>query len=251
MRRHLVLGAALVGLTIGGQTSWAALMAVDINDRTVADATNTPPGFESWVMNASGTTATQTLASGYTLTFDIFDDLDPNDGGTAGNNPGAFDDRDRVVPTTAPTLNEVYDDFIFAGASAGPTGGLDMTITGGALLPNTQYLVSVYSYDGIDANMASATQVRTANWLDGNNSDALAFATSFTINMPPTTDDQYKFTGIALTDGTGKLFLKGRRTTAGDVSVYVDAVEVDVVPEPTSLILLIAGCGSAGIRRRR
>jgi hypothetical protein len=242
MKRHLLSAVIVVGLCARGSSLVAALFAADINDRTVADSpTNTPAGFESWVIDTgttgSATTATQTLASGYTLKFEIFDDHDPNDGGAAGDNPGAFDDRDRVVPTTSPTLDQLYDDFIFAGGSAGPTGGLDMTISGGALLPNTQYLVSIYSYDGIDANMSSATPVRTANWLDGNNSDAFVLATNFTIATPPTTDDQYKFSGMAMTDASGTLFLKGRRTTAGDVSVYVNGVEVAAVPEPMSSAL--------------
>ncbi len=256
MKRHLVTAAVVIGFCLWGSSLFAALLAVDINDRTVADSlVNTPAGFESWVINTgttgSATTATQTLASGYTLSFDIFDDHDPNDGGAAGDSPGAFDDRDRVVPTTSPTLDQLYDDFIFAGGSAGPTGGLDMTIGGGALLPNTSYRVSIYSYDGIDANMASATPVRTADWLDGNNSDALVLSTNFTINMPPTTDNQYKFTGVAMTDASGILLLKGRRTTAADVSVYVNGVEVDAIPEPSSIALLFVAFGLLPLRKRR
>jgi hypothetical protein len=236
--------------------SAAPLLAVDINDRTVGDPTatdpgNTAPGFEAWSIDTgttgSATTATRTLASGYTVKFDVFDDHDPNDGGAAGDNPGAFDDRDRVVPTTAPTTNQLYDDFIFAGASAGPAGGLDLHISGGALQPNTAYRVSIYSYDGIDATMGSATPVRTAAWLDGNNADAPVLVTNFTVNLPPLTDDQYKFTGVATTDASGQLFLKGRRTTTGDLSVYVNGIEVNSIPEPASLALvLVSGLFTIG-----
>jgi hypothetical protein len=239
--------------------SAAPLLAVDINDRTVGDPTatdpgNTAPGFEAWSIDTgttgSATTATRTLASGYTVKFDVFDDHDPNDGGSAGDNPGAFDDRDRVVPTTAPNLNQLYDDFIFAGGSAGPAGGLDLHISGGALQANTAYLVSIYSYDGIDANMGSATPVRTAAWLDGNNADAPVLITNFTVNLPPLTDDQYKFTGVAVTDATGQLFLKGRRTTTGDVSVYVNGIEVNAIPEPAALALaMISGLFTVGVCR--
>jgi hypothetical protein len=161
-----------------------------------------------------------------------------------------MDDRDRVVPTTAPTLNQLYDDFIFVGGSAGLTGGIDIRISGGALTPNTPYFVSIYSYDGIDANMQSATQLRTAAYFDGNNSDAPVLTTAFTINMPPTTDSQYKFTGVALTDAAGQLFLKGRRTTAGDVSVYINGIEVSGIPEPSSWALVcLAGLWAGGARR--
>src|SRR5689334_13769902 len=111
MKRHLVSVFMFVSVCAKGSLLSAALLAVDINDRTVADATNTPAGFESWVINAGGNgvaTATQTLASGYTLTFDAFDDHNPSDGGAAGDDAAAFDDRDRAVPTTAPTLNDIY-----------------------------------------------------------------------------------------------------------------------------------------------
>jgi hypothetical protein len=261
MTRHLQLVVAALLAFGSPQMSPAALLSVDINSRSGGESgtpDNTPPGFESWVINTpSGgvTTAVQTLASGYTVQFDVFDDGDANDGGAAGNQAGAFDDRDRVSPTGTPTANEIYDDFIFAGASAGPTGGLDMSISGGALQPNTQYLVSLYSFDGISSSGGSSVPNRTADWFDGNNADALAFTVNFATNVHPTTDDQYKFTGVATTDATGKLFLKGRRVTAveiaNDLAVYVDGIIVDQVPEPASLIILGIGIAAASLRRFR
>jgi len=248
MNRQLMFCVLTAAAVWAAPSAKAALLAVDINDRTVgdpgpADPANTAPGFLPYVIS-SGTSSTG-VVGGYTLNFDVFDDGDANDGGAAGNQPGAFDDRDRVVPTGAPTLNEIYDDFLFVGGSAGPVGGIDMRISGGALLPNTPYLVSVYAYDGIDANFGSATQTRTANWFDGNNGDAMVFTTQFTVNMPPTTDDQYKFTGVAITDGAGQLFLKGRRVTAADLAVYVNGVVVDAIPEPATLVL--AGVGGLAL----
>ena len=251
--RRLCLGVlfASAGATVA---SAAPLLAVDVNDRTVGDPTptdaaNTAPGFEAWLMD-TGTTTTRTLTSGYTVQVNVFDDGDANDGGAAGNQPGAYDDRDRTVPTTAGNLNEVYDDFIFAGNSAGPTGGLDVKISGGALLPSTQYLVSIYAYDGIDANMASAVPTRTANWLDGNNADAAVTTATFTINQPPT-GNEYKFTGVAVTDSAGMLFLKGRRVTAADVAVYLDGLEVNVIPEPSGAMLSCLAAAVLCARRRR
>ena len=262
MSRKLQFVMATLLFIGSAQWSRAALLSVDINDRTEGEAgtaANTPPGFESWVIDtASGSvaTATQTLASGYTLRFDVFDDGDANDGGAAGNQAGAFDDRDRPSPTGTPSANEIYDDFIFAGASAGPTGGLDMSISGGALQPNTQYLVSIYAFDGINSTGGgSAFPTRTANWFDGNNADAPVLTATFVTNVQPTADDQYKFTGIATTDATGKLFLKGRRVTANDIgvdlSVYVDGVIVDQVPEPASMLIIGIGIVAASLRRFR
>jgi hypothetical protein len=254
MNRPLLLLALSVSLAVTTPVVAAPLLAIDINDRTAGDPTfndpaNTAPGFSPYIIS-SGTNSTG-VVNGYTVNFDVFDDGDPNDGGAAGNQPGAFDDRDRVVPTTSPTLNQLYDDFLFVGGSAGPVGGVDLSISGGALLPNTPYRVSIYSYDGIDATGASGTQVRTANWLDGNNADAPVLTTVFTVNMQPTTDDQYKFTGVALTDATGKLLLKGRRATAADVSVYVNGVAVNAIPEPSSLALMCLWALVADVRKRR
>jgi hypothetical protein len=250
MRRQLcAFGIATIFavMTADSEKAGAALLSIDVNDRTEGEATsdpsnNTAPGFSPFVISGTAPiTTTSSVVNGYTVTMTVFD----SNGATGG--AGAMDDRDRVVPTTAPSLNEVYDDFLFVGNSAGPTGGLDVTISGGALAPTTPYLVSIYAYDGIDANMASATQTRTATWSDGNNADALMFNATFTINMPPTTDGQYKFTGVALTDGAGQLLIKGRRVTAADLAVYVDGLEVDVVPEPTATALLCMACGTIGL----
>lgn len=259
MTRQLTLLATWLIIAVIAPQAPAALLAVDVNERTAdvdgPPGPDTPAGFESFVINTAGnsgvTTATQTLPSGYTVTFDLFDDGNANDGGAAGNQAGAFDDRDRISPDTAPTLNQLYDDFIFAGASAGPAGGIDVKISGGALLPLTNYLVSIYAYDGISSTGASATPVRTATYVDGNNADAPVLTTVFTTNIRPAADETYKFTGIARTDAAGQLFLKGRRATAADVSVYINGLEVSAIPEPASLTLTVLGMASLLMARRR
>jgi len=257
MKRHLVSIAVMLILGAWCNVASAALLlAVDINDRTeggvleAGQPLNTAPGFSPYVM--SGSPSSTGVVGAYTVKFDAFDDGDPNDGGAAGNQAGQFDDRDRVVPTTTPNSDQLYDDFIFVGASAGPVGGIDLRISGGSLLPNTPYLFSLYAYDGISASFGTATPVRSANWFDGNNSDALVFNATFVVNVPPVTDDQYKFTGIARTDAAGQLFLKGRRVTTADLAVYVNGFLVRNVPEPGSLFLIgVGGVALAGWRRRR
>jgi hypothetical protein len=254
MTRHLMFLAAWA--LLGGLTpASAALLSVDINDRTEGEAANpvvnTASGFSPYTIS-SGTNSTG-VVNGYTVNFDVFDDGNPNDGGAAGNQAGAFDDRDRDTPNGTPTHNQLYDDLIFVGNSAGPTGGVDLTISGGALLPSRSYLVSIYAYDGISeaGGGASATPVRSANWFDGNNLDALVFNTTFATNVRPATDDAYKFTGVAMTDGAGKLFLKGRRVSSGDVSVYVNGFVVSGIPEPASLALAGACLPLAALATRR
>ncbi len=254
MKRQLM--TSLVFTLVAAPVASAAMLAFDVNSRSASSIT--VAGFEPWTIDTpSGpvSTATQTLASGYTVRFDVYDDGDPNDSGSAGNNAGAFDDRLRSSPTGTPNYNNLYNDFIFAGASTGPTGGLDMTISGGALAPNTQYVVAIYSFDGINATGGSTYPNRVAKWLDGNNADQLVTMVNFATNVHPTTDDQYRFTGIATTDATGKLFLKGRRVSAEsiatDISVYVNGVEVMAIPEPATLVPLCLAVGLALCRRHR
>jgi hypothetical protein len=268
MKRQLVvLFACLILAAQGAVASAATLLSVDFNDRTAGTGggvTNTQAGFSSWKM--SGTTAASSAlesqaAGAYNVTLQAFDDgLDENNVTTGIQNTTAqIDDRLRTTPANsgAFTFADLYDDVIFAGTSAGPTGGLDMTVSGGALLPNSQYVVSIYAFD---SGSTPAPQPRTANWLDGNNADALVLATSFNGATLPTANDQYKFTGVAMTDAAGKLLLHARNTTpyatagGATIGVIVNGFEIGEVPEPTSIALLVAGAAilnSIGLRKRR
>jgi hypothetical protein len=252
MRVFLAIAAAavLTAMMLTGRAS-AALLAVDVNDRTVVDTPNTAPGFSQFQL--SGTTAavgdTTAVVGGYTVTVTAVN--------AAGAPQGGIDDRDRGAPAvTTPTLDQIYDDFIFTAAGVGVGGGVDMSInSGGALAANTPYLFSVYSFD---SGSTGQTQPRTSAWFDGNNADALVLVTSFAGSVLPVTDDQYKFTGIAMTDASGNLLLKARNTTANDSGgaitpgVFVNGFEIDVIPEPSSwaLVCLAGLCGGAARRRR-
>jgi hypothetical protein len=251
------------------QISSAALLSVDINDRGTAPpgtASATMAGFSPFLM--SGTTlassALETQAVGaYTVTLQAFDDGLDEHAVTAGvqNTVGVIDDRLRGTPLNGGSLTyeSLYRDIIFAQISNGPTGGMDLTVSGGALLPNTQYLISLYAFD---QGSTPLPQPRTANWLDGNNSDTLVLSTSFSGAALPSTDFQYRFTGIAQTNGSGVLFLKGRNTTgnvptgstgagAVQIGVFINAFEIDVVPEPTSIGLVMFAAVLVGLAPRR
>ena len=260
MNRQLVYLTAC--LTLGGfaQVVSAALLAVDVNDRTAADTPNSVAGFESFVL--SGTTATvstpttQTIGA-YTVKIAPFDDMMDENTVTEGvqDTAGVLDDRDRTTPTDGGsfTFAQIYDDFVFAQTGNGPTGGMDLTISGGTLVPNTPYRVAIYAFD---TGSTAAPQPRSATWLDGNNASALIVNTSFSGADLPTTDDQYRFAGTALTDASGVLRLLGRNTTpngtngATSIGVFLNGFEIDVIPEPGSLVLVAAAAATLLLRRR-
>jgi hypothetical protein len=201
--------ALLLCCTLANASQAQSLLKVDVDARA-GDSTAGPPGdntvagFGAFTLTP-GTTGAQLSATGvvngYSISVSAIN-------GSGGEQVG-LDDRDRATPTTAPTLNQLYDDFIFAGAGLGVGGGIDVKVSGGSLQPNTPYAFSSYAFD-----TGSTGVVRTADWFDGNRNFALSYTTSFAGATSPATDDQYKFTGIAMTDATGQLYLRGRNTTA-------------------------------------
>jgi hypothetical protein len=264
MKRQLVsLSLVLMAAGVSSVAS-AALLSVDFNDRNAGAGggpSNTQSGFSAWKM--SGTTAAssavETQAVGaYSVAVQAFDDHQDENNVTAGtqDTTGQIDDRLRTTPTNAGSLTfaDLYADVIFAGTSTGPTGGMNLTVSGGALLPNTQYLVSIY---GFDSGSTAAPQPRTANWLDGNNADALVLTTSFNGGTLPTSNDQYKFTGVAQTDASGMLTLKGRNTTpyssggGATIGVVINGFEIAEVPEPASFGLFLTTAAMLQLRRQR
>jgi hypothetical protein len=239
----LIVLVATIALTPSGSAQ--VLLAIDVNDREIVDTPNTPPGFSTFQLSgtAGAVGSTSAIVDGFTVSVTAVN--------ASGAAVGGIDDRDRVGPSGPSSLNQLYDDFIFTAAGVGIGGGIDLTIGNNpsVLLPNTQYVVSIYSYD---RDSTLAPQPRTAAWLDGNNGDTLLFATAFSAAAEPATDDQYKFTGIAVTDAAGTLFLRGRNTNADTTpGVFVNGIEIRQIPEPSSALILAFGLAMLGSARTR
>jgi hypothetical protein len=207
----------------------APLLAVDVDDRTEADAGNTAPGFQAFTLTgAGGVPSTVRTIGGYTVSATAVNSSHAGQGG--------LDDRDRTTPSGTAGLNQLYDDFIFAPLDVGLGGGIDLRVSGGALAPNTQYEIAIYAFD---SGSAPAPQPRTADWLDGNNGNAMFLQTAFSAAALPTSDDQYRFAGLAMTDSFGALLLRGRSTTGlpSSPGVFVNGFEIGIPAPPVGLML--------------
>lgn len=226
-RRRAVQTAAAAAVTgmVAGVAQAVPLLAVDVNSRTgeaappVPAGDNTVAGFNEFLLPAGSPIAVASATYGsYQVTMSTVN--------ATGVPTGAFLDRDRTLPSTTPTLNQLYDDFVFAPFSGtgnvGAGGGINLEIkSGGALQPNKLYSVSVYAFD------TSTTGGRTANWLDGNSLDGFAVAATFNGSTAPTTDEQYKFTANYRTDASGNLLLKARETGGAGHAVFLNGFEVN------------------------
>jgi hypothetical protein len=230
--------AVMTVLLLAGTSSAVTFLKVDVNARAGEPTPPAPPGdntvsgFSPYTMQTGTTGGLGTSSgtvNGFTITLTA---VNPD-----GVPTGVFDDRDRATPTTAPTLNQLYDDFIFANqGTTGDGGGLDMVInSSGGLMPNTQYAVSLYSFD------TGSTGLRTANWLDGNSANAVVITTAFDGANSPTSDNQYRFNGIFRTDGSGNLLLRARETAAASHGVFLNGFEIsdELPPPPVELTLRV------------
>lgn len=133
-------------------------------------------------------------------------------------------------PSTTPQLNGVpnenlYRDFVYKGS----TSGYDMTLTIEGLLPNYDYLLTVFSYD-----YGSNTYYREAEWLVDSK---VVLTTGFgSASIPkeeqiPVTETDYSSSGIVRSDAAGKIVMTSRRGS-GDLGngnyAFVNALIVNV-----------------------
>lgn len=256
MRIQLSRGVASLALAVAGVVAVdgrvadaAPLFAVDVNDRS-PDTTGDPdsgtqPGFLPYYLGPLGVESTFSNTAGvtqavgdYSVTFAPAAGYADSSGGT-----GYLRDLDRdfsLPPGSTMTYHEVYDDFVFQNFVS---GGIRLTVSGGQLAPNTQYSISLYSYDH------GSTGLRTADYVDLNNNNAYVLTTSFAGGTVPFTNESNKYTGFAMTDASGVISLRGYSTSASPAN-FISGFEINAVPEPTAALGLI-GLGGLLMARRR
>ena len=182
---------------------------------------------------AGGTTATGIPG----LTFDA-------NGNFNGSNPNPITSQDRATPVDHETgtnagftYGEVYRDFVFPNTS-GSAMGIELS----GLAASTTYTIKFYAYD------QNATRPATFTNLTGGASTVLG-----TINNPQlvfttaTSNDVYSLSANVTTDAQGRLLIA--ETNPGGLPI-LNALQLSTVPEPASLVALVAG-GVALARRRR
>ncbi|MBE0537230.1 MAG: lamin tail domain-containing protein [Phycisphaerae bacterium] len=148
------------------------VLKLDVNTSQANSPATTEGGFTSFVL--SGNPAS---AGGVTIFFQ-----------------GALADRRRDVPTGI-DLEQVLRDFVFGNAS-------DVRITLSGLQSGTAYNVIMYAYDAVSGGPRHA--VWTAN-------GAPLFETYFDGGIAPTSADDCKYTGTAVSDVTGTIVLQSAR----------------------------------------
>jgi hypothetical protein len=159
-----------------------------------------------------------------------------------------LDQRNRATPVDAAPFDQgaLLRDFVFAGAGAADVTGLDVTVDG--LVPNQQYLVSLWSYD------SGSPGLRVADWTSNG---VLVNENARFDTVLPATNDDYRFSFLTTADALGKLLISGRvdaMTLAPNApNVFLNGLQIRaIVPEPSSLAMAaIAGLAGLAIALRR
>jgi hypothetical protein len=197
-------------VSVSARPSAPQSLAIDFDDRS-ATPSDTQPGFNSFILTGSGTTTAPTtyLYGGVEATLT-----------SVGGAP--LDTRKRGAPTNsgAFTLQQVFDDFVFASQTSG-TNGLALTLK--YLDSNQTYNVTIHSFD------SSSVGSRVSDWYANG-----TFIQTWTFDgsVLPTADGQDAFTFPATADSNGTLQIQGLRNTGSgtQLGVFLNGVRIDALP---------------------
>lgn len=192
------------GDTLNPPAGAANVLRVDFNDRTDGEvgAANTEPGYAVMTLDENNSTF-----DGVKLTLSAY-------GATT------LDDRDRTGPVDAGafTLDQLYDDLIYAvGGGAGT--GMEILIEG--LVPNASYDVLLRSYDDLVSN------TRQSIWTEESSGQSVVIASPYNLSgsVAPTTNDDHAMRAELVSSPQGTLLLRGVQVGT-DRSVMINALEL-------------------------
>jgi hypothetical protein len=182
------------------------ILSLDFNDDDTsgeAGAANTETGFSSMVLSNNpgsfGSIGVQITAL---------------DG-------GVLDDRDRPAPIQSGqlTLDQIYDDFIFV---IGTTNGNGARVQISGLTANTDYQLTVWSYDN------GSTGSRVSDWIETASGPARIITNGYTFNGStlPLLDTDNTFGGVVTSSLGGALTIEGRRNGGTSHGVFLNALQL-------------------------
>ena len=184
-----------------------SILKLDFNDQADGESgiANTEAGYEVMTLGDNGASF-----DGITVTLSPF-------GGAS------LDDRDRAAPTdNAPTftLDQLYDDFIFANGTF-DGAGMEVLIEG--LTPNANYQVTLRSYD------VGSTGTRSSVWSEEASGTAVVFANyTFNGSSPPATNEDNAIVASLTSSAQGTLLLRGVRQGGTSHGVFLNALELGI-----------------------
>ncbi|MEO5803844.1 MAG: LamG-like jellyroll fold domain-containing protein [Verrucomicrobiota bacterium] len=191
------------------------VLKLDFDDDDVPNV-NPASGFSSMTLGASGTNF-----NGVGITFA------PLGSTTLDDRDRRFNGNPNVTTNNPPLIThaEVYGDFIFStSASTDPTG---LQILIHRLAPNTQYGLTVWSWD--KDNVGD----RIADWVETASGVTVPIATPYTFNgsTPILHDYDATFGALLTSSPTGQLRIEGRKSGGSTlVSIFVNALRLVANP---------------------
>jgi hypothetical protein len=229
MSSRLLLIASVALLAFGTASSMAAIIYVDFSPGT---ASPTAPDTTTWNNMVTQNTSISLLdttgaATGITLANVGFSNVGTSGvSGMTGTAAAVFGGANGNASV----------DFFASNADAFGTAIITLS---GLNLSNT-YLITVFG-------SRATTGSRISEYRVGNG----VATETLSLEAINNTANVAAFAAIAPSVG-GSITLDVRRQTAGDQFAYVNAVKIEIVPEPSTVALMLGGLGSlVAFRRRR
>ena len=203
---------ANVGVPVSGGT---AILQLDFGDDDSGEtgAADTEPGWTTITLSDSGTSVND-------ITVEIL---------PLGNIP--LDDRDRDAPVDNPpslTIDQLFDDFIFARSQTDGTG-LELHLQG--LSPGQPYEVTLWSFD------TGSIGNRVSTWYEVSGDTPVEIEGNYEFDgtLAPRSDLDNTMTARLTASANGELRIEGRRNGGTSYGVFLNALQV-VVPSISSAI---------------